>query len=166
VSVAAAGRAEPAEEARRRAAETIEEARALRAQSAHQLRRARKNQRAGVLAVDDSEIFLRVADSVLSSTTGLRLVGTASSGEEAIELLPELEPDLVLLDIHMPGLDGFATARIIARESPQTVVVLVSAEPAGLEADAESAGAVALLGKMGLLPSALDDLWLKHRPSD
>jgi two-component system chemotaxis response regulator CheB len=117
-----------------------------------------------VLVVDDSEIFLRVADSVVSATTSLRLVGTAASGEEAVELLPDLQPDLVLLDIHMPGLDGFETARIMARESPRTVVVLVSAEPDGLETQAESAGAVALLDKVGLLPSALDDLWSKHRP--
>lgn len=117
-----------------------------------------------MLAVDDSETFLRVADSVVSATTGLRLIGTAVSGEEAIELLPELTPDLVLLDIHMPGLDGFETARIIARESPQTVVVLVSADPEGLEADAASSGAVALVDKVGLLPATLDDLWLKHRP--
>lgn len=94
------------------------------------------------------------------------MIATATAGEEAIELLPEVQPDLVLLDIHMPGLDGFETARIMARESPHTVVVLVSAEPEGLEAEAESAGAVALLDKVGLLPSALDDLWLKHRPRD
>lgn len=121
---------------------------------------------ARVLAVDDSEIFLRVADSVLSATASLRLAGTASSGEEAIALLPELEPDLVLLDVHMPGLDGFETARIIARERPQTVVVLVSADADGLEADAASSGAVALVAKVGLLPRTLDELWLKHRPRE
>ena len=153
-----------AERARRDAAEQIEGAQALVAQSAQQLRRSRRQRTARVLAVDDSEIFLRVANSVVSATTGLRLVGTAASGEEAIRLLPERKPDLVLLDIHMPGLDGFETARIIARESPQTLVVLVSAEPEGLEAEAESAGAVALLDKLGLGPETLDDLWLKHRP--
>ena len=116
--------------------------------------------------MDDSEIFLRVAGSVVSATTGLRMVATATSGEEAIELLADLQPDLVLLDLHMPGLGGFETARIMAGESPQTVIVLVSAEPEGLEAEAEAAGAVALLDKVGLLPSALEDLWLKHRPRD
>lgn len=150
--------------ARREAAEQIEGAQALVAKSAQQLGRSHRHRTARVLAVDDSEIFLRVADSVVSSTTGLRLVGTAASGEEAIGLLAELKPDFVLLDIHMPGLDGFETARIIARESPQTLVVLVSAEPEGLEAEAESAGAVALLDKVGLGPGTLDDLWLKHRP--
>lgn len=119
-------------------------------------------QRGRVLAVDDSEIFLSVADSVVSSTTGLELVGTATSGEEALRLLPDLEPDLVLVDIHMPGIDGFETARRIREESPQTVVVLVSAEPEGLERDAESAGAVAILGKVFLGPDMLDEIWQEH----
>jgi two-component system, NarL family, invasion response regulator UvrY len=118
-----------------------------------------------VLAIDDSEIFLRVADSVVSGTSGLQLVGTAASGEEALRLLPDLEPDLVLLDVHMPGIDGLETADRIRRESPQTVVVLVSAEPDGLAAAAESVGAVGVVDKMDLAPDTLDELWLKHGSS-
>jgi CheY-like chemotaxis protein len=154
------------EEARRSAAGSVEDAQALKAQSAHQLRRARKALRARVLAVDDSEIFLQVADSVVSGTTGLRLVGTAASGEEAIKLLPHLQPDLVLLDVHMPGIGGMETASIIGRESPETVVVLVSAEPDGLAAAAESVGAVAILSKVDLSSDMLDQLWLKHGSGD
>jgi CheY-like chemotaxis protein len=154
------------EEARRSAAASIEDAQALKAQSAQQLRRSRKALRARVLAVDDSEIFLQVADSVVSGTAGLRLVGTAASGEEALELLPHLQPDLVLLDVHMPGIGGMETASIIGRDSPQTVVVLVSAEPAGLAAAAKSVGAVAILSKVDLSPDMLDQLWLKHGSGD
>jgi CheY-like chemotaxis protein len=154
------------EEARRSAAASIEDAQALKAQSAQQLRRSRNALRARVLAVDDSEIFLQVADSVVSGTAGLRLVGTAASGEEALELLPHLQPDLVLLDVHMPGIGGMETASIIGRDSPQTVVVLVSAEPDGLAAAAESVGAVAILSKVDLSPDMLDQLWLKHGSGD
>jgi CheY-like chemotaxis protein len=154
------------EEARRSAAASIEDAQALKAQSAQQLRRSRNALRARVLAVDDSEIFLQVADSVVSGTAGLRLVGTAASGEEALELLPHLQPDLVLLDVHMPGIGGMETASIIGRDSPQTVVVLVSAEPAGLAAAAKSVGAVAILSKVDLSPDMLDQLWLKHGSGD
>jgi CheY-like chemotaxis protein len=89
-----------------------------------------------VLVVDDSETFRAVAASLLSAAEGLRRVGEASSGEEAIRLLPELKPDLVLLDVHMPGMGGLETARVIRRESPETVVVLVSADPASVAADA------------------------------
>jgi two-component system invasion response regulator UvrY len=155
------------DEARLDAAASIEEARALRAQSDHQLRRARKTKRARVLAVDDSKIFLRVADSVVSATTGLRLVGTAASGEEAIRILPDLQPDLVLLDVHMPGIDGLETARIIRELRPQTVIVHVSADPEGVApAAAESVGAAGVLDKVDLNPAALDELWLEHGSRD
>lgn len=136
------------------------------AQPAHEPRPTRKTTPARVLAVDDSETFLSVADSVVSSSAGLCLVGTAASGEEAIRLLADLRPDLVLLDVHMPGIDGFETARIIRDESPEAVVVIVSADPDGLEADAASAGAVAILGKVDLSPDALGELWLEHGPGD
>ncbi len=154
------------DQARLQAAASIEEARALMAESAHQLQRARKVTRARVLAVDDSKIFLRVADSVVSATTGLRLVGTAASGEEAIRLLPDLQPDLVLLDVHMPGIDGLETARIIRELRPQTVIVHVSADPEGVAAAADAVGAVAILDKVDLSPASLDELWLEHGSPD
>lgn len=119
---------------------------------------------ARVLVVDDSEIFLRAAASIVSAVDGLHLVGTATSGEEAIRLLPQLKPDLVLLDIHMSGLDGNETARIIRRNEPRTVVVLVSCEPTGASEAARAAGAVALLDKRNLVPSTLQALWLEHAP--
>jgi chemotaxis response regulator CheB len=121
---------------------------------------------ARTLVVDDSEAFLRSAVRVVTEAKALRLAGVARSGEEAIRLLPELEPDLVLLDVHMPGLDGVQTAGTILRREPRTVVFLVSAEPAGLETAAHSAGAAALLDKRDVHPRTLDDLWLTHRPWD
>ena len=115
--------------------------------------------RARVLVVDDSEIFQRVAASVISETQGLRLVGVAASGEEAIRVLPGLKPDLVLLDLHMPGLGGLETAPVIRRESPGTVIVLVSADPASVAVDLPSIGAQAFLSKVELSPERLDELW-------
>jgi len=160
-------------EARRSAAASVEDAQALKAQADHQVRRARRNLkaaraglRARVLVVDDSESFRHAAVSVVSAASGLRLVGVAASGEEAIHLLPLLKPDLVLLDVHMPGMDGVETTRVIHGGEPRTVVVLVSARPAGLAAAARAAGAVALLEKRDLRPRALDEIWLEHRPRD
>lgn len=153
-------------EARRSAAASVEDARALRAQSGHQLRRARRSMPGRVLVVDDSEAVLNTVAPLVSAARELRLAGTATSGEEAIRLLPRLKPDLVLLDVHMPGLNGVETARVIRRRSPQTVVVLFSAEPAGLAGVAQSAGAVALLGKADLRSGTLDELWLKHLPRE
>jgi CheY-like chemotaxis protein len=121
--------------------------------------------RARVIVVDDSEVFLRAAASVISATSTLRLVGIAASGQEAIELVPALRPDLVLLDFHMPpGPDGIQTTRIIRRDEPRTVVIVISAEPDGLSAAAREAGAATTLHKRDFLPSRLDALWLEHMP--
>lgn len=149
----------------------VEDAEAPRAPSAHELLRARGHlangrldERGRVLAIDDSDVFLRVAASVISDTSGLRLVGTVGSGEEAILLLPELQPDLVLVDLNMPGMDGIETTRIIRGDEPRTVVIVVSADLAGLSDAARAAGAAATLDKRDFLPHTLDALWLEHMP--
>jgi DNA-binding NarL/FixJ family response regulator len=120
--------------------------------------------RARVIIADDSDVFLRAAASVISATSTLRLVGTAGSGQEAIDLVPALRPDLVLLDFHMPGMDGVQTARIIRRDEPRTVVIVISAEPDGLSNSARAAGAATTLDKRDFVPSTLDALWFKHMP--
>jgi len=153
--------------------DSAEDTRALLAEAAHQLRRARRNLAAAraeirgrVLVVDDNELFRSTAVSLVSAARELRLVGQAASGEEALELLTDVKPDLVLLDIHMPGLDGVETARIIREQRPETVVALISAEPAGFEAAARSAGVAALLNKADVRPRTLDELRLEHRSRD
>ena len=158
-------------EARHSAAASREDAQALRSQALHQHRRTRRNitaarleRRGRVLVVDDNETFQRVARSLVSAAQNLRLVGVAASGEEAIRLLPELKPDLVLLDVHMPGLSGPETAPLIRRERPSSVVVLVSADPGSVAVDLPSIGAAAFLSKVELSPRKLDELWLTHVP--
>jgi CheY-like chemotaxis protein len=125
---------------------------------------ARPHVRGRVLVVDDSEIFQQVGTTLVSEAQGLDLVGVAASGEEAIRLLPELKPNLVLLDVNMPGMGGLEAARVIRRESPETVVVLVSADPRSVAVDARSIGAADLLSKVELSPAKLDELWLEHLP--
>ena len=119
---------------------------------------------ARAIVADDSDVFLRAAASVISATSTLRLVGTAGSGQEAIDLVPVLRPDLVLLDFHLPGMDGVQTARIIRRDEPRTVVIVISAEPDGLSDVARAAGAATTLDKRDFVPSTLDALWFKHMP--
>jgi chemotaxis response regulator CheB len=120
--------------------------------------------RARVLVVDDSNVFLRAAASVISDTSGLRLVGAVESGEEAIRLLPTLRPDLVLLDFQMPGMDGIQTTLIIRRDEPRPVVIVISADLAGRNDAARAAGAATTLDKRDFVPRTLDALWLEHKP--
>ena len=74
-------------------------------------------------------------------------MGEASCGEEALALADKLGPDLVLLDVRMPGIDGFETARGLSASHPESTVVLVSSDSLDGSHAVESCGAVAFLRK-------------------
>jgi DNA-binding NarL/FixJ family response regulator len=80
-----------------------------------------------VLVADDQEPFLQAAGAVIAATPGFELVGVARDGREAVALAAELAPDVVVLDVRMPGLDGPAAATRIRRRRPETIALLVSA---------------------------------------
>ena len=113
----------------------------------------------GVLIVDDQPEFLQVAECVLSGDANVSVIGTASSGEEAIALVTALAPDLVVLDVQMPGMSGFEAARRLVAENPGLRIVMLSAdgEP-GYEFFARQAGAEAFLTKKEFLDSGLRSL--------
>lgn len=114
-----------------------------------------------VLAVDDQAIFRRVARSLIAATPGFEQVGEAASGPEAIELAARLQPDLALVDVRMPGMDGIETARRLARLDPKVVVVLISVED--IPASASTAGATACMRKQDLSTRTLRQLWSAQR---
>jgi DNA-binding NarL/FixJ family response regulator len=116
-----------------------------------------------VIAVDDQPFFLGVARDVVRATPGFRWAGEAQSGEQAIEVVDDLEPDLVLLDVRMPGIGGIEAARRIAGEHPEVVVVLISVDDRESIAEAAaSSGAAELIGKQRFGPSMLRQLWATH----
>jgi two-component system invasion response regulator UvrY len=120
-------------------------------------------ERVGVLAVDDQPVFLAVAREVVDATEGFQWVGDAASGEAAIDAVEQLEPELVLLDVQMPGIDGIETARRICATHPDVVVVLISVDKrAAFRPAAEASGAAALVRKQDLGPAMLRDLWQTH----
>ena len=120
----------------------------------------------GVLVVDDQLIFRQVAREVIDMADGFELLGHAASGEHAVAAVEELEPDLVLLDVRMPGMSGIEAARRLRETGPAPVVVLISIEePPNLPAGVESCGAAALVRKEDFSPALLRQLWRDHAPS-
>jgi DNA-binding NarL/FixJ family response regulator len=114
----------------------------------------------GVLLVDDQAPFRMAARAVLRRADGFELVGEASSGAEAIELVDELSPDLVLMDINMPEMNGVEATRRILEGHPAVTVFLCSTyDAADLPTDAPSSGAAAYVHKEHLSPTTLERLW-------
>ena len=99
-----------------------------------------------VLIVDDHATFRRVARAVLEAE-GFVVVGEAADGESALEAVAELSPTLVLLDVQLPGIDGFEVASRLAAEADPPAVVLVSSRDA-----AEYGSRVDECGARGFLP--------------
>jgi DNA-binding NarL/FixJ family response regulator len=117
-----------------------------------------------VLAVDDQEVFRRAARGLIEAMPGFEQVGEASSGAEALELAAELDPDLVLIDVRMPGMDGIETARRLARTDVHAVVVLTSIEDVPeLPSSVASVGVEAYLRKQDLTTGALREIWEARR---
>jgi DNA-binding NarL/FixJ family response regulator len=122
--------------------------------------------RVGVLAVDDQSIFLDVARDVVAATPGFRWVGGATSGEEALDAIGELEPELVLMDVRMPGMDGIEAASRICESHPNVVVVLASVEESpAIKPAIEASGAATLVRKQEFGPAMLRRLWLAYKKS-
>jgi CheY-like chemotaxis protein len=115
-----------------------------------------------VLAVDDQAVFRHAARELIAATDGFQQVAEADSGPQALRLAAALQPDLVLLDVRMPGMDGLETARRLMAWNPSVVVVLISLEPlVDLPAGTASAG-VAHVTKQDLSPRTLRQLWAAH----
>jgi DNA-binding NarL/FixJ family response regulator len=79
-----------------------------------------------VLVVDDQPPFRRAARSVVGLTPGFEMVGEAETGEEGIDRVEALAPDLVLMDINLPGMNGVEAARRIVEAHPEVTVLLLS----------------------------------------
>ena len=79
-----------------------------------------------VLVAEDDEAFLRVLEAVLEAHGDFAVVGRARNGKEAIELAARLEPDLVVMDIEMPVVDGVEATRVICERAPGLPVIAIS----------------------------------------
>ena len=113
-----------------------------------------------VLIVDDQEPFRQAARMVVDVTDGFEVVGEAETGEAGVEAARELRPDLVLMDVNLPGIEGREATRRILAERPEVVVVLVSTyDPAEYESKAAESGAAAYIPKSTFGPDRLEEAW-------
>ena len=98
-----------------------------------------------VIAEDEAIIRLDLRETLVAQ--GYDVVGEAGRGDEAVDLVRTLRPDLVILDVKMPGLDGLSAARLIAAERLAAVLVLTAFSQRELVTEARDAGALAYLVK-------------------
>jgi DNA-binding NarL/FixJ family response regulator len=109
-----------------------------------------------VLIVDDHEGFRTVA-RVMLEAEGFDVVGEAADGESAVEAATGLRPDIVLLDVHLPGADGFAVSRRLAALPTPPTVLLISSRPiADLRRRVEQSPVAGFLAKHELSGAAVD----------
>lgn len=113
--------------------------------------------------MDDHAQFREAARDLVEATPGFESLGEAGSGEEALRMVQELDPALVLLDVGLPGMDGIETARNITSAHPHPTVILVSIDDlADQPARIASCGAATFVRKRDLGCSALKELWAEH----
>ena len=113
-----------------------------------------------VLIVDDQEPFRAVARMVVELTDGFEVVGEAATGEDSVVSARVLKPDLVLMDVNLPGISGLeATEQILAEPTPPLVLVLSTYEPDEYASRAAEAGAAAYIPKSVFDPAVLAVAW-------
>jgi two-component system, NarL family, invasion response regulator UvrY len=122
-------------------------------------RAAEGSSNVGVLIVDDQPPFRSVARTLVSMIAGWRVVAEAGSGEDAVAEAERRLPDVVLMDINLPGISGIEATRRIVTAQPSVKVALVSTYAADdLPADALDCGAACYFRKEDLSPRLLREL--------
>ena len=101
-----------------------------------------------VLIADDHRLFAEALEAILAGESSMEVVGRARNGAEALELALELEPDVVLMDISMPVMDGVEATRRIRKARPGACVLMLTGSNAAVDVDrSRDAGAAGYVTK-------------------
>jgi DNA-binding NarL/FixJ family response regulator len=101
-----------------------------------------------VLIADDHRLFAEALEAILSGDDRIELVGLAADGKEAVQLAAEQKPDVVLMDISMPRMDGIAAAKVIRGSAPDVRILMLTGSNARDDVDrARKAGAAGYVTK-------------------
>jgi DNA-binding NarL/FixJ family response regulator len=113
-----------------------------------------------VLVVDDHRSFRCAAAMVIEAADGFLVVGAVTTGEESLDAARALRPDLVLMDVHLPGMGGLeATRRLRALACPPVVVLLSTYDEVEFGARARECGAAAYIAKSAFGTERLAAVW-------
>jgi DNA-binding NarL/FixJ family response regulator len=101
-----------------------------------------------VLIVDDEPLFTEMLQALLQVEEGIDVVGTAQHGRQAVELANDLDPDLIIMDVSMPVMDGIDATREIRKQNPTATILILTGGSSITEIDqARIAGAAAYVTK-------------------
>ena len=120
-----------------------------------------------VLIVDDQDPFRMAARMVVEATDGFEVVGESETGEDSVIQAKDLQPDLVLMDVNLPGINGLdATRQILSASNDRVVILLLSTyEEEEYAPRAAECGAAAYIPKAVFGPDRLEAAWAAAKPS-
>jgi DNA-binding NarL/FixJ family response regulator len=120
-----------------------------------------------IMVVDDHPVFRDGLSRLLQQQVGLEVIGEAANGEQAVDLSAKLKPDMILMDISMPGINGIEATKRIKAISPEIVILMLSAyNYHSYVASALKAGASGYLLKNTSLSEIIETIYRIHSGND